>query len=483
MTNMDAMTNIEARLFINGEFVHSSDHRTFEIISPSTRELVAQVEEASIADTNAAVAAAKAAQPAWAAQPIHERAKPMKKLATLIRANAQEISYLEAISMGRPVAGYTDAFICAGFFDYYAEAAWEAQGSSSLNTPETVAMTLRQPFGVAAGIIPWNVATTFFGMKVAPAIVAGNGMVLKTSEKAPLTCAFIATLIQQAGFPPGIINIIHGHGTVSGATLASHMDVGVLSFTGSSRTGRLIMEASAKSNLKVVHLELGGKSPAIVFDDADMEQAAKETQFSVTWNSGQVCMANTRIYVQDTCAERFIAAFKENYSRVKVGSPTEPTTDIGPVADQSQFENVKRYIDLAKEAGTCVLGGEHEDVGKGYYIKPHIFTNLPDDSTPMREEIFGPVVAINVFKTEEEAVRRANDSEFGLYASLFTKDISRAMRVAKALDSGMVGVNCTSPTVAPDLLMGGYKGSGIGREGLKQSLLNFLEEKCVVIKI
>ncbi|KAL1619834.1 hypothetical protein SLS54_006432 [Diplodia seriata] len=301
--------------------------------------------------------------------------------------------------------------------------------------------------------------------------------------------AYIATLIARAGFPPGIINILHGHGPTSGAVLSAHMDVRVLSFTGSGRTGRLICQAAAASNLKNVHLELGGKSPALVFADADLDAAAADTQLSMTMNSGQVCMANSRILVHASVAAAFKEKFRERYAAVRVGAAEgEDGVDMGPLADKAQFEAVNSYIRLAKEAGgTMLLGdgdeGEEEKKRDGFFVNPHIFTDLPEDSRPAREEIFGPVVIIGVFETEEEAVRRANDTEYGLYASVYTKDVSRAVRVAKALESGTVGVNCTSPTMAYDMPFGGYKASGVGREGVKHSLGNFLEEKTVLIKL
>lgn len=262
------------------------------------------------------------------------------------------------------------------------------------------------------------------------------------------------------------------------------MDVRVLTFTGSTRTGRLIQQAAAKSNLKVVLLELGGKSPAIVFEDADLEAAAEATQESVKWNSGQVCMANSRIYVQDSVAEKFMGIFKERFGPVKMGDPTKVETNHGPQADKIQHENVLKYLEIGKRDGKMVMGGEANSDGKGYFVSPTIFTETPEDSQIMKEEIFGPVVNINIFSTEEEVLAKANDTEYGLYASVFTKNIDRAIRFAKGLEAGTIGVNCTSPTTAIDMPFGGYKGSGIGREGMPLcSMDNFLETKSVLIKL
>ena len=275
-----------------------------------------------------------------------------------------------------------------------------------------------------------------------------------------------------------------GFGNVSGSVLSHHMDVRALSFTGSTRTGRHIQEASAKSNLKVLSLELGGKSPAIIFDDADLEAAADATQYSIQSNSGQVCMANSRIYVQDTIADRFIELFKTKFEAVSIGDPTLPETNHGPQVDKIQYENVMKYIEIGKNDGKLALGGQPYSEGKGYFVSPTVFTNTPEDSRIMKEEVFGPVVNINVFTTEEEVLAKANNTEYGLYAAVYTKDIDRAMRFAKGLEAGTVGVNCTSPFTAKDKPFGGYKGSGIGREGYPLDSLDFfLETKSVLIKL
>ncbi len=261
--------------------------------------------------------------------------------------------------------------------------------------------------------------------------------------------------MNEAGFPPGVLNIITGFGQVSGSVLSHHMDVRALSFTGSTRTGRHIQEAAAKSNLKVIMLELGGKSPAVVFDDADLEKAAEATQQSVQSNSGQVCMANTRIYVQDTIADKFIGIFKEKMANVAIGDPTSHETNHGPQADKVQYENVLRYLEIGKQDGKLLMGGQSPSEHPGYFIKRTVFLETPEDSRIMKEEVFGPVVNINVFKTEEEVMAKANDTEYGLYASVFTKNIDRAMRFAKGLEAGTVGVNCTSPTTGRETPFGG----------------------------
>jgi len=476
--------SIETRLFINGEFSESSDKKTFDVISPKTLEVTAKVYEASADDTDRAVAAAKAAQPAWAALRPEERGSYFKKLAKLIREHNDELASLEAMSMGVPKSLYYHAGACAGLFDYYAEAGYTMQGTTSLNTPGYINMTLRQPFGVVASIIPWNVPLLFFAKKVAPAAIVGNTVVLKSSEKAPLTSARVAALVKEAGFPPGVINVITGYGNLSGSVLSHHMDVRVLDFTGSTRTGRLIQEASAKSNLKVVYLELGGKSPAIVFDDADLTVAVARTQFSIQTNSGQNCMANSRVYVQDTIAQKFIELFKKEISSAAIlGDPIDPDTKHGPQPDKIQHDNINRYIEIGKKDGTLILGGEQAKE-TGYFINPTIFTDTPEESKIMKEEVFGPVVVINTFKTEQEVLAKANNAEYGLYASVFTKNIDRALKFAMGLESGVVGVNCSSPTVGHDMPFGGWKGSGIGREGMPFcSMNNYLEIKSVTIKI
>ncbi|KAL4985565.1 Aldehyde/histidinol dehydrogenase [Aspergillus falconensis] len=432
-----ATRSLSRLVSFNGEFQPSSDGKTFNLINLFTGESVAEVSQATEEDTNNAVAAGKAAFSAWR---DHYRAD-------------------RALSTGNPVSRYFDATVSADTFSYFAEAGWTVQGTSSLNTPGHFNVTVKQPYGVVACIIPWNVPMAFFAFKVAPALAAGNTVVIKSSEKTPLVSAFAARLIAKAGSPPGLVNILSGFGTPAGSTLASHMDVRCLSFTGFSFTSQRIQAAAAASNMKTVHVELGGKSPALIFDDADLENAAQATQFSIQCLSGQTCMANPWIYVQESVADEFLALFKEKFGSAVLGNPFETATTHGPQVDRLQYERVKSYIAIGEQDGKLSMGG---DPGDGYFIKPTVFENVPEDSRIVKEEVFGLVV-------------------FGLYASVFMKDSERAVRASKLLDT--VGVNTTSPNVAKDMPFDGYKTSGIGREGFMHSLDNFLETKTILIKM
>ncbi|CAO2649042.1 Nn.00g099910.m01.CDS01 [Neocucurbitaria sp. VM-36] len=480
---------IETKLLINNKLVSASDNATFDLFSPHTGELVAKVAEATLDDVNTAVNAAQAAFPAWSALSPQQRGAPLKKLGELVVSEKDELAHLDAIAMGRPVSTYFDSHYAATHFNYFAEAAYP-QGATSLNTPGFLNMSLRQPFGVVAIIIPWNAPLVFFSKKVAPAVAAGNCVVVKSSEKAPLTSWKVSQWIEKCGFPPGVINVLSGHGPISGQALAEHMKVRALSFTGSTHTGRTIQIASAKSNLKKVIFELGGKSPALIFEDADLEQAAKETEHSINWNSGQTCMANSRIYVQESVKEEFIAAFTKYARSRKMGDPTDKETNHGPQADKAQYDTVKKYIAIGKqEAGTTIDTGadpnsnSEPSASNSLLIPPVIFTSIPSSSPLTKQEIFGPVVLINTFTTEDEAILKANDTEFGLYAALYTRDLERAMRVGKKLEAGMVGINCTSPTGSWDLPFGGWKGSGVGRESLLESMEHFLEVKSLYVRV
>ncbi|KAJ5654410.1 hypothetical protein N7490_001413 [Penicillium lividum] len=470
---------IETRLFINGEFRNSSNGKTFDIIYPYTKDVVAKVQEANVSDVNDAVEAAEAAFPAWRDLGVEQRGEYLRKLSDLIQEAVPVLAKLETLSTGRPISLFPDGLVAAEQFRYFADHAWSVQGTASTNTPGTFKMTVKEPFGVAGLIIPWNFPLINFAGKAAPALAAGNTVVLKSSEKAPLTSLYIAKLIEKVGFPPGVINVLSGYGSPVGSTIAEHMKVRVISFTGSSLTGQKIHTAAAKSNLKHVHVELGGKTPAIILEDADLQSAAAQTMFGIQVNSGQVCVANSRIYVHESIKEKFTEQFKAMFASVKMGDPLDPTTQHGPQIDYLQYDRIKQYLALGEKEGKLTLGGDAND---GFFVKPTVFEELAEDSRLMKEEIFGPVVAIQTFKTEEEVIKKANDTEFGLYASVFTKDLDRAIRFSKALQAGTVGVNCTAPSTTKDTAFGGYKMSGTGREGFLYSIENFLQTKTILIK-
>ena len=496
-------TPVEAKLFINGEFVDASDKKTFDLHSPYSGDLVGKskflpplqnhanhlltshpVSEATAQDVNTAVSAARAAQPAWEALSPQQKGAPLAKLAQLIKSNTKELARLDALSLGRPISTYFDSHYATTQFQYFSEAGY-ATGQSSLNTPGFLNLSIKQPYGVVAAIIPWNCPLIFLSKKLAPALAAGNTVLLKTSEKAPLSSHLVATFLNEAGFPPGVVNVLHGHGNISGAAMASHMQIRALSFTGSVRTGRAIQKAAADSNFKHLTFEMGGKSPAIIFEDAEIERAAKETQNSIFFHSGQTCFANSRIYVHDKIAEQVVEKFKSFAQARKMGDPLDPETTSGPQADRTQWENVQRSLHSAAEAGhTGTDAGTTLPVEKGdLFIPPTIFLNHPSQDSLSKNEIFGPVVIINTFSTEAEALTIANDTEYGLYAAVYTKDLDRAVRVAKGLESGMVGVNCTSPTGSWDLPFGGWKQSGIGRESLLGGLEEWMETKSVYMRV
>ncbi|KAH8925282.1 aldehyde dehydrogenase [Atractiella rhizophila] len=474
--------NIETRLWINGQFVDSKGGKTFDLYNPATETLVCKLPSANQEDIDYAVSCAKKAQKGWAALSAAARSAVMKKMADLLRKEGEKLAWLEAQSMGRPISGYgNDVQSGARHFEYFAGLGESLGGTTSLNTPGHLNFSIRQPFGVVAGIIPWNVPIIMACLKIAPAVAAGNAIILKSSEKAPLTSIHLASLTKEAGFPDGLINVVSGAGD-TGKILAEHMEIRKIAFTGSTRTGRLIQKAAADSNLKNVTLELGGKSPTIVFEDADLEKAVASSVFSLQINAGQICMASTRLYVQETVAEKFLEKYKKSFSNVKHGDPLDSSTTMGPMADDIQGRTVASYLDIGKKEAKVVLGGERVEGLKGHFFQPTIFTEAPETSRINKEEIFGPVLVFHTFKTEEEVIERANDTEYGLYAAVFTKDIDRAMRVAKALEAGSVAINTNSPMHAQDMPFGGWKSSGVGREKSAQALEVWTEVKAIILK-
>ncbi|KAH7142310.1 aldehyde dehydrogenase [Fusarium sp. MPI-SDFR-AT-0072] len=483
---MSAQPLKENRLFINGEFVPSVSGKTFDLTNPTTEEKIASVYEAGAEDVDIAVKAAKAAFPAWSALSAEERCDYLIKLADEIEKHEKLFMHLEAIAMGMPQSGTKFVIqLAKRYLRYFGTHAIDITGETSLNTTGYINLSIRQPYGVCGGIIPWNAPLFMIVTKLGPALAAGNTMVVKSSEKSPFASIVVGLLCQNIGLPRGVLNILNGFGRPCGEAIAKHMDIRRISFTGSVSTGRAIQKASSESNLKDVSLELGGKSPLLVFDDAPLEKTVMAAAFSILYNSGQVCMASTRIYVQEGIAPKFIEALKGALTELGVpGDPLLASTKRGPQVDKQQFDRVLSFLDHAKEKGYDIALGGNKALDKGYFVDATIVRDVPENDKLIREEIFGPVLVINTFTDENEVLDKANDTEFGLYSSVFTSDLSRALRVVKSLEAGAVGVNCTSPFMAIDMPMGGWKQSGAGgREFSKACLETWTQVKSVFISL
>ncbi|KAK1764906.1 retinal dehydrogenase 2 [Phialemonium atrogriseum] len=490
-------SSIETRLFINNEaseaavpdsqayqFVESKTEKTYKLYNPATDEFVADVHQAGAQDVDAAVAAAEAAFPAWRDTPVHVKAGLFNKLSTLISQSKEELWNLERMAMGRTFGfAHFEVMGCAGLMAQHAGIALHVQGKSSLNTPGMITFTLKQPYGVVAGILPWNVSLIMFAMKTAPALATGNCVIIKSSEKSPLGVLKVAALFKEAGFPPGVLNIVTGTGPTTGSLIASHMKIRKIAFTGSIATGKKVMAAAAASNLKNVTLELGGKSPAIIFGDADIQKAALAVQMSIHLNSGQHCQANSRVFVHESIANEFTEALVKLMTSRSIGDPSDKSVFQGPQGDKIQKERIVSILEQGKKDGTVLCGGKAADVnGKGHFIEPTIIKDVGDASILATEEIFGPVVILNTFKTDEEALERANNTEYGLYSSIYTKDVERALKFATFLEAGAVGLNCSAPTQGMDMPVSGWKQSGIGSEMHMYGVENYLQTKAVYMK-
>ncbi|KAL0568210.1 hypothetical protein V5O48_013780 [Marasmius crinis-equi] len=480
--------SVNTGLFIGGKWVEPVEGGTLDVINPATGKLVTTVAGGSDKDVDIAVDVAKKAyKTSWGLKvPGVERGKLLNKLANLVEANIEELAALESLNAGKPYIMTKNMEIvhACNFLRFFAQQADKIHGETIETSEQKFAYTRREPYGVVGAITPWNAPLALLCGKVAPAVAAGNVVVAKPSEITPLTALRFADLINEAGFPLGVINIVNGLGSTVGSAIAYHPQITRLSFTGSTLTGRKIQEASAKSNLKVVTLELGGKSPNIIFDDAELEQAIKWSATGVFPNMGQSCIAGSRIFVQEGIYDKFVAAFQEaskNWSQ-HTGDPFEPETQHGPQVSQIQLDRVMGYIDSAKKDGATIITGGSRHGDTGYFVQPTIITDTRPDMKIIKEEIFGPVASIIKFKTEEEAIEIANDTTYGLAGGVFTQNNARAIRVSHAIEAGMIWVNCYG---WPDLTVpfGGYKQSGIGRELGLDGILEYTQVKGVHVNI
>ncbi len=477
----------QTKILIDNKWVASVSGKTFETVNPATGEVLACVEEADAADVELAVKAARKAFHAkahWRRMSASERGKLINRLADLIEKNADELATLESLDNGKPkhVAAAADLPLVIACYRYYAGWADKIQGKTIPISGDYFCYTRHEPVGVVGQIIPWNFPLLMQAWKLAPALACGNTVVLKVAEQTPLSALRIGELILEAGFPEGVVNILPGYGPTAGAALARHMDVDKIAFTGSTEVGHLIMKASAESNLKRVTLELGGKSPNIVFADADMEEAIEGSHFALFFNQGQCCCAGSRVFVEEKVYDQFVQKSADRAKRRVVGDPLNKMTEQGPQVDAEQFKKVLGYVESGKQEGAKLVAGGERVGDRGYFVAPTVFADVKDDMKIAQEEIFGPVMSILKFKDMDELVDRANKTIYGLAAAVWTRDIGKAHHVANNVRAGTVWVNCFDvfDAAAP---FGGFKQSGLGRELGEYGLQQYSEIKTVTVKL
>ncbi|XP_073010757.1 aldehyde dehydrogenase family 2 member B7, mitochondrial-like [Typha latifolia] len=471
------------QLLINGQFVDSVSGRTFPTSDPRTGEVIAHVAEGDVEDTNRAVAAARKAfdEGPWPKMTPYERSRILYRFADLIDKHNDELAALETWDSGKTYEQTARIEVpkLARLMRYYAGWADKIHGLVVPADGPHHVQVLHEPIGVAGQIIPWNFPLIIFAWKIGPALACGNTIVLKTAEQTPLSALYASQLLHEAGLPDGVLNVISGFGPSAGAALASHMDVDKIAFTGSTNTGRIILELAARSNLKKVTLELGGKSPMIIMDDGDIDQAVELAHSALFFNQGQCCCAGSRTFVHERVYDEFVEKAKARASRRVVGDPFREGVEQGPQIDDVQFSRILHYIKSGIDSGATLLTGGDRVGSKGYYIQPTVFSDVQDEMVIAQEEIFGPVQSILKFKDLNEVIRRANATRYGLAAGVFTKNLDTANTLTRALQVGTVWINCFDVFDAA-IPFGGYKMSGQGRVRGIDSLKSYLEVKAVV---
>jgi len=474
------------QLLINNRWVPSESGETFATINPSTGEEICRVAAADAADVDKAVAAARNAFELgpWRTMNASERGLLLLRLADLVEKHADELAQLESLDNGKPVtvARRVDVAKTIGCYRYFAGWADKVQGKTIPIDGEYFCYTRHEPIGVVGQIIPWNYPMLMQAWKLGPALATGNTVVLKPAEQTPLTALRIGELILEAGFPEGVVNLVPGLGPTAGAAIANHMDVDKVAFTGSTETGRLILAAAARSNLKKVTLELGGKSPNIIFHDTDLDAAVEGAHLGTFSNQGQVCCAGTRVFVEEKIYDQFLEKTVARAQRRVVGDPFDPRTEQGPQVDQEQFDRVTGYIEAGVCEGARLAHGGKRVGTRGYFVEPTVFADVDDTMRIAREEIFGPVMSVIPFKSMDEVIARANGTVYGLAAGVWTRDIKKAHAIANSVRAGTVWVNCYNvlDVRAP---FGGFKQSGIGRELGEYGLQEYTEVKTVTVKL
>jgi acyl-CoA reductase-like NAD-dependent aldehyde dehydrogenase len=472
-------------LLINGKWVPAKSGKTFEVINPANEFVLATVAEGDKADVDEAVKAARKAfeEGPWPRMSPHARTRILLKFADLISLHAAELAELVSLEGGKPlVEAQGEVGAAAAQFIYYGGWITKIYGETNPSAPEMFNYTLREPVGVCGQITPWNGPIAVVAMKWAPALACGNTVILKPAEQTPLTAVRMGELALEAGIPEGVINIVTGFGETAGAAIASHPDIDKVAFTGSTAVGKEIVKASA-GNLKRVSLELGGKSPNIIFSDANMESAVRGSAAGIFANQGEVCCAASRMFVQEKIYEKFAEGLVNSANKIRLGNPFDPHTTMGPLVSKEQHERVLGYLSAGKQEGAKArVGGDRGPQERGYFVQPTVFTEVNNGMKIAQEEIFGPVASVIRFKDENDAVLQGNDTTYGLAAAVWTRDISRAHAVARKLKAGTVWINCYM-AMDPISPFGGYKQSGFGRELGPWGIEEYLETKQVHINL
>ena len=476
------------KLYIDGRYVEARSGKTFQSINPANGEILAEVHAVSHADVDMAVVAAQKGQKIWAAMTAMQRSRILRRAVEILRERNDALAELETLDTGKPISEtrYVDIVTGTDVLEYYAGLVPALEGSQIPLRDTSFVYTRREPLGVVAGIGAWNYPIQIALWKSAPALAAGNAMIFKPSEITPLSALKLAEIYTEAGLPDGVFNVLNGAGHEVGAWLTEHADIEKISFTGGTVTGKKVMAAASSSTLKDVTMELGGKSPLIIFDDADLNRAADVAMMANFYSSGQVCTNGTRVFVHQSQIKAFEQKIIERVKRIRMGDPLDKNTNFGPLASETHMQKVLGFIKTGSLEGARLLAGGARvldgDFAKGNYVQPTVFTDCRDDMTIAREEIFGPVMCILAYDDEAEVIHRANDTDYGLAAGVITQDLNRAHRVIHQLQAGICWINTWGESPA-EMPVGGYKQSGVGRENGLMTLQAYTRTKSIQVEL